>query len=121
MAGTHWKRISPFGGLCASKNKYGEPCGCRVVRIAKSSGKPRCRFHGGSGKQTGPKTEAGKLKAWANLSGPKTKRGRAKANRNLAIGRLPQAERIKLLQDRNRMRDWLAEFAARGKRQADRD
>jgi hypothetical protein len=121
MAGTRWKRISPDGGLCASLNKYGEPCGCREVRISKRSGKPRCKYHGGNGKQTGPKTKAGKLMAFANLTGPKSKAGRAKANRNLTLGRLTKAQRIERAREieARTLRGWVESFRQGGRKHLD--
>src|SRR4051812_44022741 len=88
MAGAFFRRISAgIVGLCASKNRYGEPCGSKQVVVALSSGKPRCRFHGCNGKQAPPTTPEARLRSWANLSGPRTKEGRERANKNLLLSR----------------------------------
>ncbi|WP_223210535.1 HGGxSTG domain-containing protein [Leptothrix cholodnii] len=53
-----------FAALCCgAKNRKGEPCKRRDIY-----GNGRCINHGGL--STGPKTQAGKLRALANLTGP---------------------------------------------------
>src|SRR5687768_4246007 len=91
MPGQFFSRIAEgFKGNCASLNKYGEPCGCKAIRIAKSSGKPRCRFYGLSGKQRLSKNKAARQRSLSNLTGPTTTKGRKKANLNLELGRKRQ-------------------------------
>lgn len=61
MAGrTRTGKHRQTGRTCGALNRRGLPCQCKLLYL-KKNGKWRCKFHGGL--STGPKTEAGKIRA----------------------------------------------------------
>jgi hypothetical protein len=65
MAGMPLRQLAQGVGFCQALNRFGQRCGSKMARKAKSSGRWLCRWH--AGWSTGPRTAEGKARVALNL------------------------------------------------------